>query len=115
MHVTGRTGTLTLEADLIKNNKAVVNACTVRRGARIGMNATVLDNADVGASALVAAGAVVLNGRGIPPATLFFQAEDGIRGTSVTGVQTCALPICALQNHENGPGAGRARDDRGHH
>src|SRR5437764_6144814 len=23
----------------------------------------------------------------------FFQAEDGIRATSVTGVQTCALPI----------------------
>src|SRR5437763_892796 len=26
----------------------------------------------------------------------FFQAEDGIRDTSVTGVQTCALPICSL-------------------
>src|SRR5437879_9208758 len=26
----------------------------------------------------------------------FFQAEDGIRDTSVTGVQTCALPIYAL-------------------
>src|SRR5437764_7892993 len=25
----------------------------------------------------------------------FFQAEDGIRDTSVTGVQTCALPIWA--------------------
>src|SRR6266700_5303277 len=25
----------------------------------------------------------------------FFQAEDGIRGFHVTGVQTCALPICA--------------------
>src|SRR5437016_14028889 len=24
----------------------------------------------------------------------FFQAEDGIRSWSVTGVQTCALPIC---------------------
>src|SRR6267378_4506017 len=24
----------------------------------------------------------------------FFQAEDGIRGLYVTGVQTCALPIC---------------------
>src|SRR3954449_9870071 len=24
----------------------------------------------------------------------FFQAEDGIRDESVTGVQTCALPIC---------------------
>src|SRR5699024_11705305 len=26
-------------------------------------------------------------------AILFFQAEDGIRGRNVTGVQTCALPI----------------------
>src|ERR1035437_10534856 len=24
----------------------------------------------------------------------FFRAEDGIRDTGVTGVQTCALPIC---------------------
>src|SRR3712207_914457 len=27
----------------------------------------------------------------------FFQAEDGIRDIGVTGVQTCALPICALE------------------
>src|SRR5437867_8617839 len=27
----------------------------------------------------------------------FFQAEDGIRGRTVTGVQTCALPICAIE------------------
>src|SRR5258706_10001827 len=27
----------------------------------------------------------------------FFQAEDGIRDWSVTGVQTCALPISILQ------------------
>src|SRR3989475_9772510 len=26
----------------------------------------------------------------------FFQAEDGIRDLTVTGVQTCALPICQL-------------------
>src|SRR5260370_22804092 len=26
----------------------------------------------------------------------FFQAEDGIRDSSVTGVQTCALPIFIL-------------------
>src|SRR2546430_4949825 len=26
----------------------------------------------------------------------FFQAEDGIRDLTVTGVQTCALPICNL-------------------
>src|SRR5437763_8511853 len=39
----------------------------------------------------------------------FFQAEDGIRDTSVTGVQTCALPICVHGVHlgqieERGPG-----------
>src|SRR5690606_39828840 len=27
----------------------------------------------------------------------FFQAEDGIRDFHVTGVQTCALPICTLE------------------
>ena len=26
----------------------------------------------------------------------FFQAEDGIRDIGVTGVQTCALPICSF-------------------
>src|SRR5690606_39734439 len=28
----------------------------------------------------------------------FFQAEDGIRGFHVTGVQTCALPIFRINN-----------------
>src|SRR5690348_17786812 len=28
----------------------------------------------------------------------FFQAEDGIRDGRVTGVQTCALPICELRD-----------------
>src|SRR5688572_32459094 len=27
----------------------------------------------------------------------FFQAEDGIRDLTVTGVQTCALPICGFE------------------
>src|SRR5260370_38424970 len=34
----------------------------------------------------------------------FFQAEDGIRDSSVTGVQTCALPI-SLADHDSAPGA----------
>src|SRR5438046_8862542 len=32
----------------------------------------------------------------------FFQAEDGIRDWSVTGVQTCALPICKGQRVADG-------------
>src|SRR5256885_7451325 len=29
----------------------------------------------------------------------FFQAEDGIRDYKVTGVQTCALPICCAKTY----------------
>src|SRR5437763_8199791 len=40
----------------------------------------------------------------------FFQAEDGIRDTSVTGVQTCALPISHAHCRAGGPrGAARCR------
>src|SRR5690606_39777505 len=40
----------------------------------------------------------------------FFQAEDGIRGFHVTGVQTCALPISgrAARAGVHGPARGRA-------
>src|SRR5256885_16712253 len=31
----------------------------------------------------------------------FFQAEDGIRDYKVTGVQTCALPICKRPGHRD--------------
>src|SRR5690625_7810200 len=36
-------------------------------------------------------------------ASLFFQAEDGIRDGHVTGVQTCALPIWTLPRFETDP------------
>src|SRR5437773_7972130 len=49
----------------------------------------------------------------------FFQAEDGIRDRDVTGVQTCALPICrargrvvsrTLSRRETGDSRSRARE-----
>src|SRR2546430_14722693 len=45
----------------------------------------------------------------------FFQAEDGIRDLTVTGVQTCALPISRRRGSRARTGAARAgapRDDR---
>src|SRR5687768_17959410 len=40
----------------------------------------------------------------------FFQAEDGIRDVAVTGVQTCALPICPTKIF--GARSSRRRCDR---
>src|SRR5207245_3562234 len=36
-----------------------------------------------------------------PSLFFFFQAEDGIRAATVTGVQTCALPIFAGVNPQD--------------
>src|SRR5260370_13900699 len=54
----------------------------------------------------------------------FFQAEDGIRDSSVTGVQTCALPIlegrlhcawCVLAQAPTRPGSGTPQPCRWYH
>src|SRR5688572_32251073 len=37
----------------------------------------------------------------------FFQAEDGIRDLTVTGVQTCALPISLQRDGERGTARAR--------
>jgi carbonic anhydrase/acetyltransferase-like protein (isoleucine patch superfamily) len=71
LHVTRDVGPLVLEEEVTLGHNAVLHACTIRRGALIGMNATVLDKADVGASALIAAGSVVLPGTVVPPRTLW--------------------------------------------
>src|SRR5216683_2968025 len=44
----------------------------------------------------------------------FFQAEDGIRDLIVTGVQTCALPICRGHRRAVDAVASRLRSDVDH-
>src|SRR5215510_15836947 len=42
-------------------------------------------------------GVIRFMGGAVSLCVFFFQAEDGIRDGHVTGVQTCALPICAVR------------------
>ena len=44
VHVTNTTGPVVIEDDVSIGHNATVHACTIRRGALIGMGATVLDN-----------------------------------------------------------------------
>src|SRR5690606_40588858 len=44
--------------------------------------------------------------------SFFFQAEDGIRDFHVTGVQTCALPICLRGARQDLAGGRRADPPR---
>jgi carbonic anhydrase/acetyltransferase-like protein (isoleucine patch superfamily) len=58
---------------------AVVHCCTIEDGCLIGMNATVLTGAVIGAQSLVAAGAVVLEGTVIPPRSLVAGVPAKVR------------------------------------
>ncbi len=69
LHTTDRIPTV-VEDGVTVGHGAVLEGCTVRRGALIGMNAVILHEAVVGEEALVAAGSVVTDGTQIPPKTV---------------------------------------------
>src|SRR5262249_21686423 len=48
------------------------------------------------------------------PLRSFFQAEDGIRDWSVTRVQTCALPICSVPDHQPEHSSGLSAECHSH-
>ena len=52
-------------------HRAIVHGSVVERGALIGISATVLSRCVIGEGALIAAGAVVLEGTHVPPHTLW--------------------------------------------
>lgn len=60
-----------IEDDVSIGHGAVVHARRLRRGALVGMNATVLDGAEVGEEAIIAAGAVVLAGTKVGPCEIW--------------------------------------------
>ena len=59
-------GDTLIEEDGHIGHGAVLHACVVRRGALVGMNAVVMDEAEVGAQAMVAACAFVRAGTQVP-------------------------------------------------
>ena len=58
---------------------AVIHGCRIEDGCLIGMNATVLNRAIVGAESLVAAGSVVLEDTVIPPRSLVAGVPAKVR------------------------------------
>ncbi len=80
-----QTGTMPciLEDDVSVGHGAIVHGAIVRKGALIGMNATVLDKADIGEGAIIAAGAVVTHGTKVP-------AHEIWAGIPAKKVKACA-------------------------
>lgn len=51
-------------------HKAILHACTIADEVLIGMNAVVLDGAEIGARSIVGAGALITGGKKFPPGSL---------------------------------------------
>lgn len=65
--------------DVSIGHAAVVHGCRIGDGCLIGMSATVLNHAVIGAQSLVAAGAVVLEGTEVPPRSLVAGVPAKVR------------------------------------
>ena len=78
MHCDAGTPT-TVGARVSVGHAAVLHGCTVEDDCLIGMSATVLNRAVIGAGSLVAAGAVVLEGAVIPPRSLVAGVPAKVR------------------------------------
>lgn len=63
---------LTLEDNVTIGHKVTLHSCTVKKGALIGMDSTILDEAVIGENAFVGAGSLVTGGTVIPPNTMAF-------------------------------------------
>jgi carbonic anhydrase/acetyltransferase-like protein (isoleucine patch superfamily) len=78
LHVSAR-GPTVVGDDVTIGHGAVFESCEIRRGALVGMNAVILQDAVIGEESLVAALSVVPAGMQVPPRVLVAGAPARIR------------------------------------
>ncbi len=93
---------------------AILEACHVKSGALIGMNAVVLERATIGRQALIAAGSVVLEGQEIPDGMLAAGAPAKVKralaGRSKEWLEVGAQAYIRLAKAYRDQGIGRPED-----
>ncbi|HEY8612202.1 MAG TPA: gamma carbonic anhydrase family protein [Roseomonas sp.] len=72
---------LTIGADVTVGHHAILHGCTVGDGSLIGMGATVLNNARIGAHCIVGANALVTEGKEFPDFSLIVGAPARVART----------------------------------
>lgn len=81
---------LTLGKRIIVGHQAMLHGCTVGDGALIGIGAIVLNGADIGAHSIVAAGAMIPEGKRYPPYSLILGTPGRVV-RSLTEAETAEL------------------------
>jgi carbonic anhydrase/acetyltransferase-like protein (isoleucine patch superfamily) len=74
LHVDRRDCPLTIGDDVTVGHKVVLHGCTIGNRVLVGMSATIMNNAVIGDDSIVAAGALVTEGKTFPPKSLIIGA-----------------------------------------
>lgn len=115
VHVSARGPTL-IGPEVTVGHGAVLESCTIGRGALIGMNAVVLQGAVVGEQALIAAGAVVPDGGEIPARHMAAgtpaRVKKELEGASLGWIRTSHTHYVELSRDYLSQGFGRAEGSR---
>src|ERR1700676_1276337 len=73
LHVADRYG-LAIGNQVSCGHRAILHACAIQDRVLVGMNAVVMDGAEVGAGSIIGAGALLTKGTRIPPGSLVLGA-----------------------------------------
>ncbi len=115
IHVSAR-GPTVIGPEVTVGHGAILESCTVGRGALIGMNAVVLQGATVGEQALVAAGAVVPDGGEVPARHLAAgtpaRVKKELEGASLGWILNSSAHYVELSRDYLSQGVGGADGER---
>ena len=116
IHVSAR-GPTVIGPEVTVGHGAILESCTVGRGALIGMNAVVLQGATVGEQALVAAGAVVPDGGEVPARHLAAgtpaRVKKELEGASLGWILNSSAHYVELSRDYLSQGIGGVDGERG--
>ncbi len=78
LHVTAGTGPLNIGDNVTIGHNVVLHGCTIADNVLVGMNATILDNAEIGKGSIIGANSLICEKKKIPPRSLVLGAPGKV-------------------------------------
>ena len=116
LHVADRYG-LVIGNQVSCGHRAILHACTIEDRVLVGMNAIVMDGAEVGSGSIIGAGALVTKGTRIPPGSLVLGSPGKIARSLTAaeqkGIEELAAKYVSVGKYYLGKESGVRSQDSG--
>jgi carbonic anhydrase/acetyltransferase-like protein (isoleucine patch superfamily) len=116
LHVADRYGLL-IGNQVSCGHRAILHACTIGDRVLVGMNAIVMDGAEVGSGSIIGAGALVIKGTRIPPGSLVLGSPAKIvrplTAAEQKGIEELAAKYVSVGKYYWGKESGARSQDSG--